>query len=194
MSNFVISFGQIIPKMQFQIQRKDTKEFVPAIFSEVDCNDEEDYTEVKNLGRKWTFNNYIAQGIAHKNSAQRYFNQMSNKSIYEVQDKDGQLIGIAQTETKNGICNIEYIESKPDSEYKYIGQAMIAAIGKESLDRNCYQLTVATPVDEAMPFYINACGFNLFGEFFLKMNSEQIKSLIRKTEQKTNSPIINLQG
>ena len=152
MSNFVISFGQRIPKMQFQIQRKDTKEFVPAIFSEVDCNDEEDYTEVKNLGRKWTFNNYIAQGIAHKNSAQRYFNQMSNKSIYEVQDKDGQLIGIAQTETKNGICNIEYT------------------------------------------FYINACGFNLFGEFFFKMNSEQIKSLIRKTEQKTHSPIINLQG
>ncbi len=194
MNNIAISFGKRIPKMQFQIQKKDTKEYVPAVFSEVDCKDEDDYNEVKNLDRKWTFRNHIAQAIEEKDVVQRFFKQKSNKSIYEMHDEQGQLIGIAQTQTRNGICNIEYIETKPNNEYKYVGQAMVTAIGCETIARNGYTLTVLTPIDEAIPFYTNACGFKVFGDFFLRMNQSQILELIKRTEQKTNASIIDLKG
>ncbi len=194
MNNFSISFGKRIPKMQFQIQRKDTNEFEPAIFSEVDCKDEEDYSEVKSLDRRWTFNEHIAKGIAQKSTSQKYLREKSNISVYEMQDRNGHIIGIAQTQTRNGVCNIEYIESKPNNEYRYVGQSMVAAIGKETLDKKCYKLTVDAPVDDAMPFYINACGFRKQGEFSLKMNIAQMCKLIKQTELNTLSPIINLEG
>lgn len=194
MNNIAISFGKRIPKMQFQIQKKDTKEYVPAVFSEVDCKDEDDYNEVKNLDRKWTFRNHIAQAIEEKDVVQRFFKQKSNKSIYEMHDEQGQLIGIAQTQTRNGICNIEYIETKPNNEYKYVGQAMVTAIGRETIARNGYTLTVLTPIDEAMPFYINACGFKRYGEFSLKMNIAQIYKLIKQTELDTQAEIIDIKG
>ena len=111
-----------------------------------------------------------------------------------MHDEQGQLIGIAQTQTKNGICNIEYIETKPNNEYKYVGQAMVTAIGRETIARNGYTLTVLTPIDEAIPFYTNACGFKVFGDFFLRMNQNQILELIKRTEQKTNASIIDLKG
>ncbi len=193
MNNISISFGKKIPKMQFQIQKKDTKEYVPAIFSEVDCTDDTDYTEVKNLDRHWAFKNNIAERIEQKNSIQRYFKQKTNISIYEMHDNIGQLIGIAQTQTQNGVCNIDYIVTKPNNEYKYVGQAMITAIGKETLSNNGRVLTIMTPVDDAIPFYTNACGFKIFGELFLKMTSNQILELIKRTEQKTKAPIINIE-
>ena len=193
MNNISISFGKKIPKMQFQIQKKDTKEYVPAIFSEVDCTDDTDYTEVKNLDRHWAFKNNIAERIEQKNSIQRYFKQKTNISIYEMHDNIGQLIGIAQTQTQNGVCNIDYIVTKPNNEYKYVGQAMITAIGKETLSNNGRVITIMTPVDDAIPFYTNACGFKIFGELFLKMTSNQILELIKRTEQKTKAPIINIE-
>ena len=193
MNNISISFGKKIPKMQFQIQKKDTKEYVPAIFSEIDCTDDTDYTEVKNLDRHWTFKNNIAERIEQKNSIQRYFKQKTNISIYEMHDNIGQLIGIAQTQTQNGVCNIDYIVTKPNNEYKYVGQAMITAIGKETISNNGRVLTIMTPVDDAIPFYTNACGFKIFGELFLKMTSNQILELIKRTEQKTKAPIINIE-
>ncbi len=194
MNNIAISFGKKIPKMQFFIQRKDTEEFVPAIFSEVDCKDEDDYTDVKTLDRKWTFKDYIAQRISEKNSLQQYFKKLSDTSVYEMQDASGQIIGLAQTETRNGVCNIEYIESKPNNEYRYVGQSMVAAIGREALDKKCYKLTVDAPIDEAMPFYINACGFKRYGEFSLKMNIAQIYKLIKQTELDTQAEIIDIKG
>ena len=194
MNNIAISFGKKIPKMQFYIQRKDTEEFVPAIFSEVDCKDEDDYTDVKTLDRKWTFKDYIAQRISEKNSLQQYFKKLSDTSVYEMQDASGQIIGLAQTETRNGVCNIEYIESKHNNEYRYVGQSMVAAIGREALDKKCYKLTVDAPIDEAMPFYINACGFKKYGDFSLKMNLAEIYRLIKQSELDTQSIIINLEG
>ena len=194
MNSLAISFGKRIPKMQFFIQRKDTEEFVPAIFSEVDCKDYEDYTDVKKLDRKWTFKDSIAQRIAEKNSMQLYLKKSTGTSVYEMHDINGELIGLVQTETQNGICNIEYIESKPNNEYRYVGQSIVTAIGQEALTKNCHLLTVLAPVDDAIPFYTNTCGFKRFGEFSLKMNFKQIQELIEKTAQKTNAPIINLQG
>lgn len=193
MNNISISFGKKIPKMQFQIQKKDTKEYVPAIFSEIDCTDDTDYTEVKNLDRHWAFKNNIAERIEQKNSIQRYFKQKTNISIYEIHDNIGQLIGIAQTQTQNGVCNIDYIVTKPNNEYKYVGQAMITAIGKETLSNNGHVLTIITPVEDAIPFYTSACGFETFKELFLRMNSNQILELIKRTEQKTKAPIINIE-
>ena len=194
MNNITISFGKNIPKMQFYIQRKDTEEFVPAIFSEVDCNDDYDYDEVKTLDRRWTFKDLVAKRIAAKGATQRFFNEPSNISVYEMHDQNGQLIGIAQTQTKDGICNIEYIESKPNNEYRYVGQSMVAAIGREAIEKKCHKLTVDAPIDEAMPFYINACGFKKYGDFSLKMNLAEIYRLIKQSELDTQSTIINLEG
>ena len=194
MNNISISSGQKNPKMQFQIQRKDTKEFVPAIFSEVDCNDDNDYDEVKTLDRRWTFKDLVAQRIAAKGVTQRFFNETSNISVYEMHDLNGQLIGIAQTQTKDGICSIEYIESKPQNEYKYVGQSMVAAIGREALDKKCYKLTVDAPIDEAKPFYINTCGFKKYRDFSLEMNSAEIYRLLAKTGLDMQLALINLEG
>ena len=101
-----ISFGRKIPKIQCQIQSKETGKFIPATVYEVDCKDEADFQEIRKLDRKWHFRNDIALGMEQKHAIQTYLKQKSNVSFYAMKDNKGELIGLAQTKTVNGITDI----------------------------------------------------------------------------------------
>lgn len=189
-----VSFGRKIPRQTCQIQKKETGEYVRATFYEIDCREEKDAIEIRNLDRKWNFRNDIAQNMMIKNSVLTYLNQKSNLDFYAMQDSNGELVGLAQVKTINGVSNISYITTKPHNEYKYVGQTMVAAIGKETLKKGGSALTIATAIDEAMDFYTKKCGFKKHGKYMLRMNREQIEKSVQKAETKTKSRIIDLKG
>ena len=184
-----ISFGRKIPRYTCQIQDKRTGEYIPATIYEYDCKDERDIEEIKKLDRRWTFKDNIAHFMDIKHSVQTYFNEKSNDSFYSMQvGKD--IVGLAQICTSNGISNIDYITTKPRNEYKYVGQTLIAGIGKQILKKNGYQMTVSTAIDDAIPFY-KKIGFRDFGSLLFRMNKEDIKTLIEITELQTEAPILD---
>ena len=189
-----ISFGRKIPKIQCQIQNKETGKFIPATVYEVDCKDEADFQEIRKLDRKWHFRNDIALGMEQKHAIQTYLKQKSNVSFYAMKDNKGELIGLAQTKTVNGITDINYLTTKPRNEYKYVGQTMVAAIGKETLKKGYNQLTITTSIDETMDFYKKKCGFKQYGKYILRMNAEQIRKSVETIENRTKAQFINLKG
>ena len=148
-----ISFGRKIPKIRCQILEKETGKFTPATVYEIDCKDEADFLEIKRLDRRWHFKSDIAKNMEQKHAVQTYLKQKSNLSFYAIQDKNNELVGLAQTKTVNGITDINYITTKPRNEYKYVGQTLVAAIGKEALKKGNTQLTITTSIDEAVDFY-----------------------------------------
>lgn len=184
-----ISFGRKIPRYSCQIQNKQTGEYVPATVYEYNCKDESDAESIRNLDRRWTFRDNIADKMDTKYVVQTYFNQKSNNSFYSIQvGKD--VIGLAQVNTLNGTSNIDYIMTKPRNEYKYAGQTMVACIGKELFKKNGYLMTVTTAIDDAYPFY-RKIGFHEYGDHLFKMNRDDISTLIEITEFETDSPILD---
>ena len=184
-----ISFGRKIPRYTCQIQDKATGEFLPATIYEYNCKDESDYKEIKKLNRKWLFKDNIAHCMEVKHSVQSLFNEKSNDSFFSMQvGKD--IVGLAQVCTLNGISNIDYITTKPRNPYKYVGQTLIAGIGKHMLKKNGYQMTVETAIDDAIPFY-QKIGFKEFGDYLFRMNRDDIETLIEITEFQTEAPILD---
>lgn len=189
-----ISFGRKIPKIQCQILKKETGEFIPATVYEIDCKDEADFLAIKKLDRKWHFKSDIAKNMEQKHAVQTYLKQKSNLSFYAMHDKNNELVGLAQTKTVNGITDINYITTKPRNEYKYVGQTLVAAIGQEALKKGNTQLTITTSIDEAVEFYRKKCGFKKYGKYILRMNPEQIQKSINNVEERTQAQFINLKG
>lgn len=184
-----ISFGRKIPRYTCQILDKTTDKYVPATIYEYNCKDESDIEEIKKLDRKWIFKDNIVHGMNVKHSVQTYFKEKSNDSFFSIQvGKD--IVGLAQICTLNGISNIDYITTKPRSEYKYVGQTLIAGIGKHMLKKDGYQMTVNTAVDDAIPFY-KKIGFHESGDYLFRMNRNDIETLIEITEFQTEAPILD---
>lgn len=188
-----ISFGRKIPLYNCQIQDIKTGEYTPATCYEYDCKDEDDYIEVRNL--HLIFKKDIALNMEIKHNEETYLNTKSNDSFFALQ-KGQEVLGLAQISTKNGFDNVEYITTKPNDKYKYIGQTLLACIGKEVLNKNNYQMTVNTPIESADPFY-KRIGFKKYGEYPLdvyKMNTDEIKTFIDETEHTTKAPIMDVKA
>lgn len=186
-----ISFGQKIPKYNCKIQNKQTGELEPATFYEVDCKDEEDYKRIENLGRRWIFNESVSEDMNIKHVNETFLGVKSRNSFYIIENKDGELLGISEVENNNNKHDVRYIESKPHNEYKYVGQNMMAGIGKEFLNKGGSILTVLAPIDDAMPFY-RKLGFEHFGPFSFKMCPEGANSMIKNIERRTQSKLIDI--
>ncbi len=190
-----ISFGRKIPRYICQIQDNETGNYVPATVYEYNCKDECDFEEVKRLNRNWIFKDNIAKCMEIRHSIQTYFNEKSNDSFFALQ-KGKELLGLVQVCTRNGISNVDYITTKPNKPYKYVGQTLLACVGKQILNGNGYQMTVDTAIDVAAPFY-KKIGFKVFGEHpfeVYKMNKDEIKTFIDVTELTTEAPIINIKA
>ncbi len=186
-----ISFGKKIPVAKCKVQDKNTGKFIPATFYEYDCKDESDFLEIKNLSRKWTFKKHIANNMEIKHAVETFWGEKSNSHFYVMEDANKEILGICQVDEKNEFYNIDYIESKPYNKYKYVGQSMIASIGRKLLKNKGQVLLVRTPVDDAMDFYLNL-GFTPFGDFMFKMLRPAISKLVHETEEKTNTLDLNV--
>ena len=191
-----ISFGKKIPVMTFQVQDMKRKTFVPVVMSEYDCRDTSDIDIVNSLRNKWIFAQSIADGMHIKNSGLDK-NLESPFNFYVVNNPKGEIIGLCQTVQTGKDIDIFYIETKKKA-YKYVGQSIIAALGKKLLDNNGGNIEISAAASSAKPFYIEKCGFKQVyrdkNMYNLEMNKEQIKGFISRVEEKTGAPILDVEG
>lgn len=186
-----VSFGQKIPKYTCKIQNKQTGKLEPATFYEVDCKDEDDYERIRNLDKHWVFTNNLSDDMTVKHVRERYLHKKSNNSFYIIENKAGEVVGVSEIENDDNFHNVKYIESEPHNKYKYVGQNMMAGIGKEFLDKRGIELTVLAPVDDAMPFY-KRLGFECFGGFSFRMCPQGANAMIKNVERRTKSKLIDI--
>ena len=187
-----ISFGKQIPLMKSQVKDLKNNKFIPVTFSEFDCKDYDDIEKVFNC-RNWHFSPFIAAEMNHK----RCHNTNENINFYVMEDNDGNIIGLCETERSDHNINIKYIESKQqDKQYKYIGQTMLAMIGKILQQNNGHNIYVTNPAPTALRFYTDKCGFKPLWKHSsfegLILRNSNIDTFILQTENKTECSIKNI--
>lgn len=193
-----VSFGKKIPKYQCKIQNKQTGNFEPATFFEVDCKDKQDYKRIKDLDDSWTFSYYLSEDMEKKYIQEKHLKRKSKKqeksknSFYILEDKNEKILGISEVGNNKEIHEIKFLESNTNNKYKYVGQNLMAGIGKELLNKDGTTLTLLA-LEEAVPFY-KKLGFEHFSIFRMEMQKEDIKSMIEKVENNTQSPLIYIEA
>ena len=199
-----VSFGKRIPIYKCQVTDMATGKNMPAVISEYDCEDYEDIQEMTDLGYKWKFALCLSADMHSKllyNRDPRFTKRNYPMHFYilhdEKEDKYGcvNIFGICETEENKDNTNIAFIESKYDKKHKYVGQTMIASIGKTLLKRNGHNIYILNPAYNAIPYYINKCGFETVTNTSyspLWMQTHQIPDFIKRTEEKTGASIIDI--
>lgn len=189
--NTTISFGQKIPLAMFQLKDTLQNRYVPAIIYEMDCKDISDIDEVMAADGYWMYRPSIINNMVDK------FKTMSDepngKRFYVTQLENGSTLGMSQVHTNNNELCVDFIESRRDKRYKYVGQTMLAALGKNFLKKDGKRLVIPTPTDPAMPFYIDKCGFKEYKNTKLKMNKVSLQKFITRTQRLIETPIIDIE-
>ena len=189
-----ISFGKKIPIMQTQILNIQTKDFEPATVYELDCKDERDILETLKPQHSWTYARDINQRMCDK-YIQQQKGEKNSSSFYILQSQNGETLGMAQTEEQiKNAYNLSLFDTKKDKNYKYVGQTLLASISKDIMSKDGIRLSVLEPHPTAIKFYDKICGFQNFGDIFMSADKEQMNKFIKQTEQRTNSPLIDLKG
>ena len=110
-----------------------------------------------------------------------------------MQDKNGVVLGIASVkidENKNGIS---YIQTSQNKTHKYIGQTMLAALSKITLNDGKEKIEIWFLTEEAMGFYTDKCGFKRGDSLYcLEMFPKDMKKFIFRTQLKSRAPIIDI--
>ena len=187
-----ISFGKKIPIMKCNIKDTEENKNIPATISEYDCQTSEEANDVFNVGYDWHFHINIGCAMQMKYE-QNLYDEESSKHFYVTEDNNGCTVALCETEEKNNEIAVLYVESIPDSKYKYCGKTMLAALGKKLIKNNGDKLTIPMPLDEAYDFYVKGCGFKKTKEddpYYLEMNQRQINKFISETELQTGEKIL----
>ncbi len=201
-----ISFKARIPLYKCSVKDIKTGKNIPVVVSEFDCKDVSDMQEMAGLGYKWQFAMGLAADMEQKYLYNKNFH--ASKINYPLnfyvlhedkEDKYGEvnILGICETENNGKNADIAFIESKYKEEYKYVGQTLLAAIGKLLLKNNGHNIYVLNPAFKAIPFYMDKCGFEQVDKDKyapLWLQQEQIKEFIKRTEEKTGSELIDIKG
>ncbi len=190
-----ISFGRKVPITRCKIQDTSTGKFERATVSQIDCKDESDILEIKNLPDIWRYKLSIAKNMERKHHLLKNFGQEDYSTFYVLQDKDDKIIGLSQIEeTEDGVYDLTYLESSSLGRKKYVGQALLAAVAEDVLQKRGTKLTVNDAVDSAFNFYTDTCGFEDVYGYYLKMNREQMNQFIEQTEDRTQGILVDLRG
>ena len=183
-----VSFGQKIPIALAQIQNKQTGEFEQATIYEVDCKDSLDIVEARNDSKHWNFPCEIVHNMNCK-----YKNNDDSNSFYILQNRNFETIGRVQIAQKDDeIYSVEWLDTKENNGYRFVGQTILAVVGKEVLSKNGTSLAVLTAVPDAYSFYEDVCQFQTLGKNRYYMEKEEIDDFIKRTEKRTQGSIINL--
>ena len=188
-----ICFGQKFPIMKCNVKDERHNKYAEVTLSEYDCKDYSDIKEVNEQCKHWEFGFNFADDMNIKRLDYLAGREPYPANYYVMEDKNKKIIGLCETVDFGNDTNIEFIEAKRNSGYKYIGQTMLAMMGKILLKRKGENLCVAHPYIEAVPFYTDKCGFDSVKDdkhiFSLFMNNQQIKDFIERVQGKTNAPI-----
>lgn len=191
-----ISFGKKIPITRCQIKDNKEKKFVPVTFYEIDCKDDKDIEEIRKLPGVWSYNKPIYSNMKYIHNRLRNPEEYISESFYEMQTDDGEIVGICQLNNRFPDLKLEYIESKGDNRYKYVGQTMMASIAKIAKRMKFKRIHIPVPVITAENFYVTKCGFKHCNDDSkgLYMNTSKTKNIQKKAEANINSQIIDLMG
>lgn len=188
-----ISFGKKIPIAICNIFDNQQNKFVPATINEYDCKDKSDIEEIKSLDDNWAHKDTIALNMRVK-----YFSLNNNRHcdarFYALENTEGEILGISYVDDLEKNVELRFIESRNDKRYKYVGQNILATIGKNILDGNQRKFIVRSAVSSAFDFYEKVCGFKDIGYSDLAMNRFDIHKFVKQTEKRTKAPIVNLEG
>ena len=189
-----VSFGQKIPIALTQIQNKKTEKFEPATIYEVDCIDERDHLDVKKDRSDWNFSWQIADNMHCKYVLFNHYNHNDEKNLfYVLQNQNYEELGRIHIEEKNNNSfAIEWLDTKNNNGYRYIGQTLLATVAKEILSKGGKSFIILGAMDDAVPFYKDVCQFTDCGKYGFHMDEKQMQEFISRTEKRTNGPIIDL--
>ena len=153
-----ISFRAVVPKTRTKVQNKETGKFETAIFCEVDCKDKYDCRIFEKLGYDWEY----AQGIA-TSTEWKYGNTKKGyrdpRGHYILKKRNGEILAICRTTEEYGEIKVNYLESKPKTNYRFAGQMILAGIAKEGIKKGYERMIITSPVKGTSYFYNGACGF-----------------------------------
>ena len=187
-----ISFGKKIPIALTQIQNKRTEEFEQATIYEVDCKDESDVLEVKNDMEGWNFPCEIALNIERKYKLQNRQNEDCH-NFYILQNQNNETIGRVDIKKwDNKLFSVEWLDTKENSGYRYVGQTILATATKEAIEKGGKSFAVLAAMEDAFPFYTDVCKFTDCGKSGFYMDEKQMQEFVKRTEKRTQSSIINL--
>ena len=157
-SNHNISFKAVIPKYKTTVQNKQTGKFEPALFCEVDCKNKNDYKIFSKLGDSWEYASCLETSAEWK-----YGNQKAKfddpRGHYIIKKENGEILAICRTFEQYGKTRIDFLESKPESQYRFAGQMILAGIAKEAIKKGSKTIVIESPVAGSDRFYEGICGF-----------------------------------
>ena len=188
-----VSFGQKIPIALGQIQNKQTGEFEQATIYEVDCKDEYDYIETRNDSKDWNFPFEFWRNMQRKYFIWKEHKAVEPNHFYILQNQDYKTLGRIQVDENNDKkYTVEWLDTKTNNGYKYVGQNLLAASAREVLRQYGKSFVVLSAFDDAVPFYLDTCQFTDCGKYGFHMDEKQMQEFIARTEKRTNGPIIDL--
>lgn len=191
-----ISFGKKIPVVKGKVKQLETGRFVNVKLYEYDCKDAEDIMEVKNLPSiNWSFCLLIANGMIEKKYAREKFSIDTGHSYYTLQDDNKNTLGIVAVKDSDDYLGVKFIETDGNIKYKYSGQTVLASLALMALHDKKNLFEIRFPNDEAIPFYVNKCGFKEENNsMHLSMNSKDMKKFVKRTQRRIHSPLIDIRG
>ena len=190
-----ISFGKKNPVAVCKVKDLATKKFVPVKMYEYDCKDIEDIQEVENLPNSFGFKQAIANEMRTKKAAWEKYSLNTGVSYYVMQEGNNNVLGIASVNISENTNGVKFIQTSQNSTHKYIGQTMLAALSKLTMNDGKEKFEISFPTDDAMGFYIYKCGFKHGDNFYsLEMSPKEMKKFVFKTQMKTRSSIVDIRG
>lgn len=189
-----ISFGRKIPITECKVRNLETKKFVPATFYEVDCQDYKEIEDIRDSKGTWSF---LASILYNMDSKHIWLQKNTGENPYKfyiLENKNGEILGISQTENRDNNVAVKFLDSGRNKEYKYVGQTMLASMGQHVLNQNGEKLEILHPTIDAYEFYTKNCKFKEDENSNLVMNPQQIKKFIRRTQYRTHSRIIDMKA
>ena len=166
-----------------------------ATIYEVDCKDKHDIFEVRNDSKNWNFPHEFATNMHCKYVTHKQYKVNNASSFYILQNQDYETLGRIQIDTEDyDKYTVEWLDTKKNNGYRFVGQTLLATAAKEVLDNNGSTLAVLGAVEDAIPFYTDVCQFQEVGKDRFYMDKDEIKDFIRRTEKRTNATLIDLKA
>lgn len=186
-----ISFGKKIPISSCSIINKVTKQSQNATIFEHDCKDLTDYEFFKNLSVCWEYKDDIA-----KQALSKFHLPLSNlgTKIYSLATQSGKTIGIMEVCEYGKICDVQHLESQLKGLYGYTGSTLLSFLAQKKLNQNISSIFVSNPAKSARKFYTDHCFFKNCPPIALELDKKGMENLIQKTQNKTHSQIMDIQG
>ncbi len=164
-----ISFKAKIPLSNCNLLNMKTQQFEKATIYEINCRDKDDVDYINSAQGSWKYKSLITRDA--QNKLYNFYNpRLSRKNkkesqvnrFYSIEDKNGNIRGLLETDLFEKDINIKFIESSPEKDYKFAAQNLLANIAKQALDlrRN---VIVSMSHPSADKFYSEVCNFQKVG-------------------------------